>query len=243
MYDSPIFLPAGDKALVVEFGNAISPDINRRVRNLTLAVEGADISGVFDLMPTYRSVMIHYNPLEVSASELQSTLEELSENLDEEVSEKPQVVHIPVLYGGDYGPDIEFVAENAGLTPHEVIEIHANTDYLVYAMGFSPGFPYLGGLSEKLTTPRLQSPRLEIPAGSVGIAETQTGVYPVASPGGWQLIGRTPVNMFDIRKDPPTLLSTGNCVRFVPLDGEAEFLDIQGKADAGNYNVVVESSA
>lgn len=243
MYDSPIFLPAGDKALVVEFGDAISPEINRRVRNFTLAVEKADIPAVFDLMPTYRSLLIYYDPLQVSATELQARLEPLGENLDELVIEKPQIVHIPVLYGGEYGPDIEFVAEHAGLTVEQVIETHANTDYLVYAMGFSPGFPYLGGLSEKLTTPRLTSPRVEIPAGAVGIAETQTGVYPVASPGGWQLIGRTPVKMFDTRKEPPTLLSTGNYVRFIRLDGEDEFLEIQKLADAGDYTVVVEAAS
>ena len=241
MYDNPLFFPAGDQAIVVELGDDISPETNRRVRDLTVAVDAAALAGVYDLMPTYRSLLIYYDPLTISYSGLREKLEALEENLNEASLDSPQVVQIPTLYGGDHGPDLEFVAQNASISTGEVVDIHSGTDYLVYMMGFSPGFPYLGGLSEKLHTPRLQTPRTAIPAGSVGIAESQTGVYPVSSPGGWRLIGRTPVKMFDQDKEPPSLLAAGDYIRFVPLADEEEYLDIQIRVESGDYMVSRES--
>ena len=241
MYDKPLFLPAGDQAVVVELGDDISPETNRRVRDLTVAVDAAALAGVYDLMPTYRSLLIYYDPLAISYSGLLEKLENIEKNLNEASLDSPQVVRIPTLYGGEHGPDLEFVARNAGISTDEVVDIHTGADYLIYMMGFSPGFPYLGGLSEKLHTPRLQTPRTEIPAGSVGIAESQTGVYPVASPGGWRLIGRTPVKMFDQNKEPPSLLAAGDYIRFVPLAGEEEYLDIQGRVESGDYVVSRDS--
>ena len=241
MYDRPLFLPAGDQSVVVELGDDISPETNRRVRDLTAAVDRAAVAGVYDLMPTYRSLLIYYDPLTISYSGLREKLEDIEKNLDEAALDNPRVVGIPTLYGGEYGPDLEFVADNAGISTDEVVEIHSGADYLIYMMGFSPGFPYLGGLSEKLHTPRLQTPRTEIPAGSVGIAESQTGVYPVASPGGWRLIGRTPVKMFDQYQEPPSLLAAGDYIRFVPLAGEEEYLEIQNRVEANEYEVSRES--
>ena len=241
MYDKPLFLPAGDQAVVVELGDDISPETNRRVRDLTVAVDAAALAGVYDLMPTYRSLLIYYDPLAISYSGLLEKLENIEKNLNEASLDSPQVVRIPTLYGGEHGPDLEFVARNAGISTDEVVDIHTGADYLIYMMGFSPGFPYLGGLSEKLHTPRLQTPRTEIPAGSVGIAESQTGVYPVASPGGWRLIGRTPVKMFDQDKEPPSLLAAGDYIRFVPLAGEEEYLDILGRVESGDYVVSRDS--
>ena len=237
MYDKPLFLPAGDQAVVVELGDDISPETNRRVRDLTVAVDVAAIAGVYDLMPTYRSLLIYFDPLATSYSGLLQKLETIEKNLNEASLERPHVVRIPTLYGGEHGPDLEFVAQNAGISTDEVVDIHSGADYLIYMMGFSPGFPYLGGLSEKLHTPRLGTPRTEIPAGSVGIAESQTGVYPVASPGGWRLIGRTPVKMFDQEKEPPSLLAAGDYIRFVPLADEEEYLDIQSRVESGDYVV------
>lgn len=242
MYDTPLFLPAGDQAMVVELGNAIRSEINRKVRNLMLAIEKAGIAGVFDLVPTYRSILVYYNPLVISYPELQARLAQLERSADEQALEKPRIVHIPTLYGGEYGPDLEFVAQHTKLTPQEVVKLHSGTDYLVYMMGFSPGFPYLGGMSERLTTPRLPTPRTEIPAGSVGIAERQTGVYPVATPGGWRLIGRTPLKLFDPNREPPSLLGAGDYVRFVPLGSEAEYLDIKRRVESGEYQVMVEAA-
>ncbi len=233
MREDPRFLPAGDQAVVVELGDAIEPQTNRRVHGLMDAIEGAEMPGVFDLVQTYRSILVYYDPMQTSLSALEARVSELYLDLEDQAVEAPRTVEIPTLYGGEYGPDLEFVAEHAGLTPREVIDIHSGTDYFVYMMGFSPGFPYLGGLSERLATPRLETPRLEIPAGSVGIAESQTGVYPVASPGGWRLIGRSPVRMFDPEAEPPSRLAAGDYVRFVPIVSETEYQKLQESAGRG----------
>ena len=242
MYTEPLFLPAGDQAIVVELGDSIEPETNRRVRDLMIAIEHAAVPGISDLVPSYRSLLVYYDPLTVPFQELQEELERVEGSLDKRVLEKPRVVHIPTLYGGEYGSDLEFVARHAGLDADEVIDIHSGTDYLVYMMGFSPGFPYLGGLSQRIHSPRLKTPRTEIPAGSVGIAESQTGVYPIASPGGWRLIGRTPLRMFDPLTEPPALLSAGDYVRFVPVATEDEYLAIKGQVERGEYVVVSEAA-
>lgn len=240
MYDKPLFFPAGDLALVVELGDAISPEINRKVRSLTDALEEGSIPGVFDFLPTYRSVLVYYDPLVVTSGEVQDGIVGLLESAEVTDASTRHIVHIPTLYGGDMGPDIAFVAEHNGIDEQEVVRIHSGADYLVYMMGFSPGFAYLGGLDERLATPRLQSPRTEIPAGAVGIAETQTGVYPMASPGGWQLIGRTPLKLFDPVRERPVLLSAGDYVRFVPIESQEAYDDILQQVESGEYPVTEE---
>ena len=237
IHDRPRFFPAGDLALVAELGDAISPEINRRVRSLTDALEQGGIPGIFDFLPTYRSVLVYYDPLLITSGEVEEGIERLLENAEATDTGKRHVVHIPTLYAGDMGPDIAFVADHNGIDQQQVISIHSATDYLVYMMGFSPGFAYLGGLDERLATPRLQSPRTEIPPGAVGIAETQTGVYPVASPGGWQLIGRTPVKLFDPARERPVLLSAGDYVRFAPLESRQAYDDILKQVESGEYQV------
>nr|WP_010647976.1 5-oxoprolinase subunit PxpB [Oceanobacillus massiliensis] len=149
------------------------------------------------------------------------------------------IVHIPVLYGGESGPELTAVASLNGMTEEEVIAIHSGTDYLIYMMGFIPGFPYLGGMSKRIAAPRLSKPRSEIPAGSVGIAGEQTGIYPLKSPGGWQIIGQTPVKTYDAARQPPILLQAGNYIRFNAIDAE-EFESIQAEVEAGNYNPQIE---
>ena len=243
IYPEPRFLPAGDAAIVVELGDAISPAINRRVRSLSLALENGSVPGVFDFLPTYRSVLVYYDPLSASPDAVQSQIARLLQSPDAEAAANPRVALIPTLYGGDMGPDIAFVASHAGISEQEVIAIHSATDYLIYMMGFSPGFAYLGGLDQRLTTPRLESPRTEIPAGAVGIAESQTGVYPVASPGGWQLIGRTPLRLFDPARNPPALLSAGDYVRFTPLADRAEYDALLRQVEAGDYQITQETLA
>lgn len=237
IYDRPRFFPAGDLALVAELGDAISPEINRRVRSLTDALEQGSIPGVFDFLPTYRSVLVYYDPILATSGEVEDGIERLLRDAVATDTGKRHVVYLPTLYGGDMGPDIAFVAEHSGMDQQQVISIHSGADYLVYMMGFSPGFAYLGGLDERLATPRLQSPRTEIPPGAVGIAETQTGVYPVASPGGWQLIGRTPVKLFDPARERPVLLSAGDYVRFVPLESLQAYDDILKQVESGEYQV------
>ncbi len=243
-YPVPRFLNAGDEAIVVEFGNDISLETNGQVHALAEAAEDAVIEGVIGVVPSYRSALVQYDSMRTTQTEVREALESLLEELSrqpEDDKERSSVVHVPVLYGGDFGPDIDFVAEHNGISVEEVVTLHTEPLYPVYMMGFSPGFPYLGGLSERLVTPRMQTPRVEIPAGSVGIAEAQTGVYPVASPGGWRLIGRTPLSFFDHKRTPPSLLDAGDFVRFTPLQDEAEYEGIAEQVKSGEYAPVTEA--
>jgi len=242
MYDRPRFLPAGDQALVVELGDAVDPVLNRRVHNLSSAIEGAGVTGVIDLVPTYRSLLVYYDTLATSMADLRAEIERLEANLGEYAQTKPRVVHVPTRYGGEHGPDLDFVAKHTGLSAEEVVNLHSGTDYLVYMMGFNTGFPYLGGLPERLATPRLETPRTQIPAGSVGIAEGQTGVYPMASPGGWRLIGRTPLKLFDAKREPPVLLNAGDYIQFTPIASDDQYQDIERSVLSNEYEVVVEAA-
>jgi inhibitor of KinA len=238
VYQQPRFLPAGDRSLVVELGDEISPDINRRIRDLVLAIEHRRIAGVVDLVPTYRSLLVYCDPLRVSLTELEREIAGLERHLGETPLPPPKVVEIPTCYGGWFGPDLEFVASHCKLTPDEVVRVHTGADYLVYMMGFTPGFTYLGGMSERIATPRLKTPRTLIPAGSVGIAQQQTGIYPVDSPGGWQLIGRTPVRLFDPQRDPPVVVEAGDYVRFAAID-RSTYDEIERQVQAGAYRLSV----
>jgi len=217
----PRVVPAGDSAILVELGSEIDPVVNDRVYALANAIEQSDIHAVIELVPTYRSVLVSYDPLFAGYSEMLERIEgvlDAQSGSSEALGFESRIVELPVVYGGDDGPDIDNVAEVAGISRQEVIDIHSGVDYRVYMIGFAPGFPYLGGLDERIATPRLKTPRISVPAGSVGIAESQTGVYPNASPGGWQLIGRTAVKLFDVEKSSPSLITPGSKVRFVPVE-------------------------
>ena len=216
-FDRPKFRLAGDRGLLVEFGDAITPEINQSVRAMTFALEAAVVPGVREVIPTYRSVVVVYDPLTTHPSLLSSKILSLHEGLARIETPAPKESVIPVCYGGEYGPDITFVAEHNRIGIDDVIRLHSEPSYPIYMLGFSPGFPFLGGLSEKLHTPRLTSPRTRVPAGSVGIANNQTGIYPIASPGGWQLIGRSPVRLFDLERSDPFLLRAGDTLRFEPI--------------------------
>ena len=219
--DYPIY-PCGDCAVTLQIGAEISEQVNREVVCALNALRKADIIGVVELVPTYTSICIHYDPAMLSYETLQRTIGQIKINLSEDNQEAPgRIVEIPVCYGGEYGPDLSFVAQHNGLTPEEVIKRHSEGEYLVYMLGFLPGFAYMGGMDASIACPRLESPRTKIPAGSVGIAGTQTGIYPLSSPGGWQLIGRTPLKMFAIHGDQTQFaLSAGDRVRFVPITEE-----------------------
>lgn len=231
------FLMAGDSALVAEFGNAITPEINARIRAFNIALEQRKLPGVLELLPTYRSVLIQYDPEIIGTEILKARLSEIAQNLDTIAIPSAQVVELPVLYGGEMGPDLDFVAEHAGLSPEQVIRLHTVPEYLIYMLGFTPGFTYLGGLNEKIHTPRLAQPRVKIPGGSVGIAGSQTGVYPIDSPGGWQLIGRTPVKLYDPNRAEPILPRAGQYIKFRAID-QAEFDSIAEQAEQGVYECV-----
>lgn len=229
------FLLTGDTSLSAEFGNEISETINAQIRAFTIALEKSDISGIVELVPTYRSCMIHYDPGAISYAALVKRLEGLIGGLDAIEIPPSDVLEVPVLYGGEeMGPDLAFVAEHAGLSEREVIDLHTSTEYLIYMLGFTPGFTYLGGMSAKLETPRLKQPRVKIPAGSVGIAGKQTGVYPIDSPGGWQLIGRTPVKMYDPNRETPILPKAGQYIKFRAIE-RTEYDEIAAAAEKNEY--------
>ncbi|MGQ9824294.1 MAG: 5-oxoprolinase subunit PxpB [Desulfotomaculales bacterium] len=219
----PRFLMAGDRGVIVECGDKISERVNRRVHLLAERIAG--LEGVTELVPAYRSLLLCYDPGKVTYAEL---LERIKERVSSRnTGKKGRLVEIPVCYGGEYGPDLNFVAKYHGLSKEEVVALHAQKEYQVYMVGFLPGFPYLGSLPARIATPRLENPRTNVLAGSVGIGGRQTGVYPVDSPGGWRIIGRTPLKIFDLTKDPPALFSPGDRVRFVPI-GEEEFARLAG---------------
>jgi KipI family sensor histidine kinase inhibitor len=221
----PRFLFAGDLGLLVEFGDKIGPEINQKVRKIFLTLEKVVIDGITEAVPTYRSILIFYDPSKISFGQLQQEILNIDQKLEEVTIPPPETIEIPVLYGGEYGPDLDFVAQHNGLTPEEVIEIHTSGTYLIYMIGFTPGFPFLGGLSERLFSPRLKTPRAVVPAGSVGIANNQTGIYPIDSPGGWQLIGRSPLKLYNPCRENPILLKAGNYIKFKRIT-EAEYREI-----------------
>ncbi len=213
-------LPCGDTGISVEFGSSIDPAINARVRRLFSVLKSGNHPGILDLNPTYRSLFIQYDPWECSFESLVQTIEECIQSSIEPVENAGAVVEIPVCYGGDFGPDLEEVAALHDLGPNDVIRLHSTPVYQVYMIGFTPGFPYLGGLDQRLQTPRKSNPRKTVPAGSVGIADRQTGIYSIDSPGGWRIIGKTPLHLFDQGRKMPFLLQPGDFVRFVPISGE-----------------------
>lgn len=221
----PRFLPAGDLGVLVEFGDKIDPDINQKIRKLIIAMEKFPINGVTEAVPTYRSILIFYDPAKASFSEIRQNILSVESKLEEVQIPPPEVIEIPVVYGGDYGPDLDFVAQHNTLNREEVVDIHTSGTYLIYMLGFTPGFPFLGGLSERLFTPRLKTPRAVVPAGSVGIANNQTGIYPIESPGGWQIIGRTPIKLYNPGRENPILLKAGNYLKFKRIT-ETEYREI-----------------
>ncbi len=233
MHSEPRFLLAGDAALVVEFGNKIDEEISRRVRSLATALEENPIPGQAEVVPTYRSLLVHYDPLRLSYRDLVDFVHIILRKGEEYPLPEPRMVEILALYGGEFGPDLPFVAEHNGLSIDEVIRFHSGTVYPVYMLGFSPGYAYLGGLPEEIATPRLPTPRTLVPAGSVALAGRQTGVYPIATPGGWRLIGRTPLKLFDPERDPPTLLRVGDQVRFVPISEEEYWARLEREEEKG----------
>ena len=231
------YLVSGDSAVCVEFGNEISPEINRKIRAFKIALEKEQIEGIVETVPTYRSLLVVYEPETVSFGELTKRFGEVMKHIGSVQVPPPTVVEIPVLYGGEMGPDLEYLADHNHMTPDEVIRLHTSEEYLIYMLGFIAGFPYLGGMNKKIATPRLKSPRVKIEGGSVGIAGEQTGIYPVASPGGWQLIGRTPVKLYDADREKPVLLEAGQYIKFRPVT-EEEYKEIEEQAAAGTYSCV-----
>lgn len=230
------FIPSGDSAIIIKAGYEISEVVSRNIRQLLAAVEMENISGITDFIPSFNELMICYDPLIVDLSFLLGRLPEIEKCASGIELPEPCVFEIPVRYGGESGPDIGEVAVAGNISVDEVIRIHSSVNYLVHMLGFTPGFCYLGGLDRRISVPRKKDPRIKIPAGSVGVADNQTGIYPIESPGGWQLIGKTPVKLFDIGKKQEFLLSAGDYIRFIPVD-EHEYSEILKDINYGTFKI------
>lgn len=213
----PRLTPLTDSALLLELGDSIDPILNRRAHALAAALLSSGLPGLGTPVPGYASLLVPYDPAKIDFSTLSDWLYANIDTIEALPQVQARVVEIPVQYGGANGPDLDFVAAHNGLTPDEVIAIHCASLYPVYFMGFAPGFPYLGGLDARIATPRLPSPRTRVPAGSVGIAGAETGIYPLETPGGWRIIGRTGLLLFDPQREPPFLLAPGDWIQFFAL--------------------------
>jgi KipI family sensor histidine kinase inhibitor len=236
--DAARFLLAGDTALVVELGSEVDRRVSDRVLALADRVEAAAIAGVVELVPTFRSLMIHYDPLALDASELEAAVRPLLDVADEQ-RHRGRTWTLPCCYGGDMGPDLAEVAERTGHTQEQVVAIHSGAAYHVYAIGFLPGYPYMGDVPEALSLPRRENPRVKVPMGAVCIALRMAGIYSLESPGGWHLLGRTPVRLFDPRRHDAVLLAPGDTVRFA-IVSPAEFESLDRAAADGSLAIAPE---
>jgi inhibitor of KinA len=214
------FQRASDQSLLIYFGQQITLDAHERVRKFLLLLEQAPIAGIRNLHPAYCSVLVKFDALKWRHEQIEEILKQYLSRMEDVTLPEPRQVEIPVCYGGEHGPDLIDVSKIHGMTPAQVIELHSSSTYVVYFLGFVPGFAYLGELPQALVTPRLATPRRRVPPGSVGIAGRQTGVYPVATPGGWRLLGRTPISMFRPHQTGFSFLSIGDRVRFTPINQE-----------------------
>ncbi|MBN8656630.1 MAG: 5-oxoprolinase subunit PxpB [Anaerolineae bacterium] len=208
--------PLGDSAILIQLGDAIDPALNQRVHALDAILQTIPV--ITETVPAYCTLLVHYDPLKSTYNEIKNLIEEKLARVDDSTQRPSRRLEIPVLYGGASGPDLEPVATTLALSPSELIRLHSEREYTVYMMGFTPGFPYLGILNEKLTMPRMSTPRTRVPAGSVAIAGSQTGIYPVDSPGGWHILGHTPLKLFDPLSENPFLFAPGDTVKLIPTN-------------------------
>jgi inhibitor of KinA len=241
IWSAPRFLPCGDRALSVELGDEITRDLNARVLALEYLIHQKRVPGVGETVPSYRALLVYYDPLVIGYEGLIATLRELLAAARPEVLPPVRTVELPCCYGGELGFELEAAAAKLGLPPDEVARLHAEADYYVYFVGFTPGLPYMTGMPERLTIPRLTNPRLKTPPGSVSIGGVQCCIYSVESPGGFWVLGRTPVRLYDPTAPDPILLRAGDHVRFRPID-RAEYDAIAAEVDAGRYTPRIDGS-
>jgi inhibitor of KinA len=242
LYAEPRLLPAGDAAVSVELGDEISREASARVLTLERLLLEQRPAGLVDTVPTFRSLLVCYDPLVLPWDELAARIRSLTSALATATPPPGRRVELPCAYGGEHGPDLDEVARRLGLTPDEVVRLHAGADYFVYFVGFTPGLPYMAGMPEQLTIPRLDRPRTKTPPGSVGIGGTQCSIYSVESPGGFWLLGRTPLRLYDPAAADPILLRAGDHVRFRPIDA-AEYQAIAEAVAAGKHRPRIEPAA
>ena len=235
------FLPAGDTALVVEFGDRIDRALSGRVLALARALRASSPPGVVEVVPTFRSLLVHYDPLITSGKAVAAAMRLCTENEDSGGGPRRRWT-IPACYAQALAPDLHDVAERTGLSPAEVVARHAGTEFHVYMIGFAPGHPYMGDLPHELALPRLPEPRLRVPAGSIASASTLSVIHPTENPTGWRVIGAAPVRLFDPTWERPSLLAPGDTVRFEPV-ALRDFEAIRSAADAGTYTPASEEVA
>lgn len=233
MYD---FRPMGDRGILIHFEQKISPDISAKIRRFMSKLDEAENEAVIEVLPAYATVCVVYNPLITGYEAMKEALNGLLEGSEADEQLSANVFEIPVLYNKETGPDLDFVSGHSGLSCEEIINIHTSREYLIYMLGFAPGFPYLVGMDERIAAPRLKVPRQKIVPGSVGIAGSQTGMYPIESPGGWQLIGRTPLKLYDPHRNPPVYYNAGDYIKYKAID-QSEFEYISELEKAGKYEV------
>lgn len=230
------FLPIGDCGIRISFGNEVSPTLNRKIINYKTRIETSAIKGIIEVVQGYSTLTVYYEPYANSYEKMCTLLDQIIAGQNQLKSNQPIIYHIPTCYEEPFNLDLTDVAEANCISEEEVVMLHSNKDYFIYMLGFLPGFPYLGGLDKRIATPRLKSPRLNVPSGSVGIAGEQTGVYPFRSPGGWRIIGRTPLRFFDVNRNEPFLLTAGNYVRFQPISYN-EYTEIEHEVVNGTFQV------
>ena len=218
IHPHPRLLPSGDSALLIEFADEIDDAISDRVHALTHALRAQNRPEIRDLVPAYSSLLVCYDPDHTLYTEMRALLQSAIQSLQTYTPPEPRLIEIPTRYGGEFGPDLAFVAQHNGITEDAVIRLHTSVVYRVYFVGFVPGFAYLGSVPGQIATPRMETPRTRVPAGSIGIAGRQTGIYPLETPGGWRVIGRTTLELSDPNRDPPALLHPGDRVRFVAIN-------------------------
>lgn len=214
--------PLGDSALLVELGDKIDSTVNQRVHALNALLQTKNIAGIVETVPAYCTLLIHYDPLILTFDQVTHWVRDKLTQVDDSLNRKPRQLEVPTRYGGASGPDLEAVAASKGISTADIVRIHSEREYTVYMMGFTPGFPYLGILDERLITPRLETPRTLVKAGTVAIAGSQTGIYPLDSPGGWHLIGWTPLKLFDPTREIPFLFTPGDIIKFTPLESDSK---------------------
>lgn len=231
-------MPAGDAALVVEFGDIIDENVNAHVHALARKIEEQHIEGIMEVVPTFRSVLVQYDVFVCSYSQIRDIVHSLADNLNVLDKTAKKIVKIPCCYGARFGQDLSDMEKLTGLDRDEIIAIHSSTDYKIYMLGFLPGFVYLGGLDKRIEVPRLKTPRVKIRKGAVGIGGNQTGIYPMDSPGGWRLMGATPIDLYDENRETPILLTAGEYIRFVPIS-ILDYYDIRQEILKGTYRLEV----
>ncbi len=234
IWPEPRLLPCGDRALSVELGDEVNRELNARVLALEYLLQQRREPGIGETVPSYRALLVYYDPLVIDHVRLEATLRELGAQARPEVLPPARTVELPCCYGGELGFELEAAAQKIGLPPDELARLHAQSDYYVYFVGFTPGLPYMTGMPERLTIPRLQNPRTKTPPGSVAIGGIQCCIYPIESPGGFWVLGRTPVRLYDPAAPDPILLRAGDHVRFRAID-RAEYDALAAKIEAGRY--------